>query len=346
MIEINKREICNKKNPYIIAELSANHCGSLDRALRTIKSAKECGADAIKLQTYTANSMTLNSDKDDFLIKKGTWKGYKLFDLYQEASTPYEWHKKLFEYADHIGITIFSSPFDEEAVDFLEELKTPAFKIASFEILDLQLIKYIASKNKPILMSTGMASEDEIDEAVEVARKYGNGEILLFHCISSYPAPTSDSNVQMITSLRTKYGLDVGLSDHTLNNTAALASVALGGCAIEKHYILDKHKNGPDSSFSILPYQLKKLKEETTECWEALGCGSFKRSDSETENIVFRRSLYFVTDKEPGQTITPKDIRRIRPGYGLPPKYYDNFLNKKLKKAIKKGDRVSWDAIE
>ena len=346
MIVINHRKISCSNAPFVIAELSANHCGNIDKAKKLIKKAKESGADAIKIQTYTADSMTLNCDKEDFLISEGTWKGYKLYDLYTEACTPFEWHYHLFDYARKLGITIFSSPFDENAIDFLEELNSPAYKIASFEIVDLPLIKYAASKGKPLLISTGMASESEINDAIKVAKDFGNGEILLFHCISSYPAKTSESNIRMIKTLKEKYNVEVGLSDHTLSNTAAIAAIALGASAIEKHFILDKKDVGPDSSFSINPNQLKKLIDETFDCWESLGCDDFKRSSSEEKNIIFRRSLYFVRDMNPGQIITNKDVKRIRPGYGLKPKYLEKILNKRVKTSVEKGDRVSWENIE
>ena len=343
---IDGKQIGFNNEPYIIAELSANHCGSIELAKKTIKAAKTNGADAIKIQTYTANSMTIDCDKDDFLIKEGTWKGYKLFDLYKEASTPYEWHKELFEFAKEQKITIFSTPFDEEAVDLLNELETPAFKIASFEIIDLPLIEYVAKKNKPILLSTGMASEDEIDDAVNVAKKYGCGDILLFHCISDYPASTKDSNINLIKTFKNKYDIEVGLSDHTLNNTAALAAVTLGAVAIEKHFILDRKNIGPDSSFSIEPSELKGLKFSTKECWQALGSGDFERSISEFKNMVFRRSLYFVKDMESGDLITKNNVRRVRPGYGISPKYFEEIINKKVKRSVKRGERVTWECIE
>ena len=345
-MDIDGRKINNSNKPYIIAELSANHCGSLERALKTIESAKNNGADAIKLQTYKASSMTLDCNKDDFLIKEGTWKGYKLYDLYKEASTPYEWHKTLFEFARDIGITIFSSPFDEEAVDLLEDLGTPAYKIASFEIVDLPLIKYAALRGKPLLISTGMASKNEIDDAINTAKKYGSGDILLFHCVSDYPAATKDSNIKLINYLKERYHLEVGLSDHTLSHTAALASVSLGAVAIEKHFILDKKLIGPDSSFSIDPKQLRSLREITIECWEAMGTVNLKRPISESKNIIFRRSLYFVEDMRPGEVITSRHIKRLRPGYGLAPKFTEKILNKRLKKPVEKGDRVTWDCIE
>ena len=345
-MKIDKRIVNENNEPYIIAELSANHCGSLEKAFETIKSAKQNGADAIKIQSYTPDSMTLDCNKDDFLIKEGNWKGYKLYDLYKEAYTPYEWHRELFNYARKLGITIFSTPFDEKAADLLEELDVPAFKIASFEIVDLPLIKYVASKGKPLLISTGMASENEIYEAVKVSKDYGCGDILLFHCISDYPASTKDSNINLVKTIKDKFDVEVGLSDHTLNNTSALAAICLGAVAIEKHFILDRQQKGPDSTFSIEPKELKELKCLTKECWQALGSGEFLRSTSESKNKVFRRSLYFVQDMEIGQLITHKDIKRLRPGYGLPPKYIDKVLNRRLKKSVERGDRVTWDCLE
>ena len=346
MIKINDRKISNEMPPYIIAELSANHCGDINNAFKSIKAAKESGADAIKLQTYKAESMTIDCNKDDFLIKNGLWNGYKLFDLYNEASTPYEWHKELFKYATDIGITIFSSPFDEEAIDLLESLNTPAYKIASFEIIDLPLIKYAASKGKPLLISTGMASEIEIEEAVKVAIDNGTGEILLFPCVSCYPAPTYASNLNMIKTLKDKFHLEIGLSDHTTNNTASLAAVSLGATAIEKHFIINKSLKGPDSAFSIDPVDLSNLKKDTEQCWMALGYGDFNRTEGEIKNKVFRRSLYFIKDMKRGETITEHHIKRIRPGFGIPPKFFDQIINMKVKKDIKKGDRVNWDIIE
>ncbi len=347
MIEINNRSISINNEPYIIAEISANHCGSLEFALKTIEAAKKSGADAVKLQTYKASSMTLNSKKNDFIIKDGLWKGYKLYDLYEEACTPYEWHKELFDYANKLGITIFSSPFDCSAIDFLNELNAPAFKIASFEIIDLELIKYAASKGKPLLISTGMASESEIDEAVKVAKNFGNGKILLFHCISSYPAPLKDANIRLIKTLRDKYNLEIGLSDHTLTNTAATTAVSMGATAIEKHFIFDKSLKGPDSSFSIAPEQLKELKIASKEAWQTLGNGTFVRSENEKKNKIFRRSLYFVKDIKCGEIITSDAVRSIRPGFGIPPKYLGQIVNnKRVKKDVYIGDRVEWSLLD
>lgn len=346
MFDIDKREINLKHPPYIIAELSANHNGSIDTAKKTILAAKESGANAIKLQTYTSDSMTIESNKEDFIIKGGLWDGYKLYDLYEEASTPYEWHQELFNYAKNIGITIFSTPFDEEAVDFLESLDTSAYKIASFEIVDLPLIKYIAKKNKPILISTGMSSLNEIEEAIEVIKNEGCQKILLFHCISGYPTPTAKANIRMVEILRKKFNLEVGLSDHTLDNTAAIASVVLGASAIEKHFILNRSVNGPDSDFSIEPHELKELVRTTKNIWEASKSKEFVRPDFESKNKIFRRSLYFVKDLKAGEKVSFHHIRRIRPGYGLPPKYYDQILNRIVKKDVSRGERVSWEVFD
>ena len=345
MFVIQDRLIGQNYPPYIVAELSANHNGSIEKAKETILAAKNSGADAIKIQTYTAETMTIDSDKEDFLIKGGPWNGYKLYDLYNEAGTPFEWHKELFKYSEEIGITIFSTPFDEKAVDLLEDLNCPAYKIASFELTDLPLIKYVSRTKKPILMSTGMATEKEIFEAVEIAKSNGCNDLLLFHCISSYPAPTNQSNINMITTLKKRFDVEVGLSDHTLNNISAIASIALGACAIEKHFIIDRNQKGPDSSFSIEPKELDELVKTSYSCWECLGKGNFERAEVELKSKNFRRSIYFVKDMKEGQKITFNDIRRIRPGFGMPPKFFDQVLNKKVLKDIYTGDRVTWDIL-
>ena len=346
MFSINGRNIGVEEPPYIIAELSANHNGSIENAKKLIKEANECGASAIKLQTYTAESMTIDCDNKEFRINDGLWKGYSLFQLYKEAATPYSWHEELFRYANEIGITIFSTPFDENAVDFLNELNVPAFKIASFEILDLPLIKYVASKGKPLLISTGMANVNEISDAVNVAKDAGCQDILLFHCISSYPTATKDANLRMISYLRKRFDLEVGLSDHTLNNNAAIASLALGATAVEKHFLLSRSHKGPDSEFSIEPHELKNLVNSTKECWEALSEINFERTESEKKNLVFRRSLYFVKDIKAGEKINKENIRKIRPGYGLPPKYYEEIINKEVLRDISKGEPVRWELIK
>ncbi len=345
MFEIKGRSIGSNYQPYTIAELSANHNGSLEIAKKTILAAKNCGVDAVKLQTYNASSMTIDSDKEDFLIKGGLWDGYKLYDLYEEASTPYDWHLHLFEYAEKIGITLFSTPFDENAVDLLESLNTPAYKIASFELTDLSLISYAASKRKPLLISTGMGSENEIFEAIESARSSGCEDILIFHCISSYPAPTEQSNLKMINKLRKTFDVEVGLSDHTLDNVSSLAAISLGAVAIEKHFILDRNIVGPDSEFSVEPNEFRKLVEETKKVWLALGKDTFERAEVEAKSMVFRRSLYFVNDLKSGDIISENDVRKIRPGFGLPPKFLKEIIGKKVSKDISRGERVDWHKI-
>ena len=346
MISINKRIISKNYPPYIIAELSANHNGSLVEAKKSIKSAKDNGADAIKIQTYTPDTMTIDSDKKGFIINGGPWDGYKLYDLYKQAHTPYSWHPELFSYAKEIGITIFSTPFDETAVDLLEDLKTPAYKIASFELCDIPLIKYVASKKKPILMSTGMASFDEIKEAVNAAKNNGCEDLLLFHCISSYPAPIEQSNLLNIEFLRRSFELEVGLSDHTLGNTASIASIAIGASAIEKHFIINRENKGPDSFFSIEPNELKELKEKTYQTWSSLGLPNMERAQCEKESLKFRRSIYFVKKLRRGDLISKEDIKRIRPGYGLPPKFENYVIGKTLKLDVNAGDPVQWDHIK
>ena len=345
MFTINGRNIGINEPPYVIAELSANHNGSLELAKKSILFAKETGVDAVKLQTYNASSMTIDSDKEDFIIKGGLWNGYKLYDLYEIASTPYEWHAELFQFANEIGITLFSTPFDEKAVDLLESLNTPAYKIASFELTDLSLISYAASKNKPLLISTGMGSEEEISEAIQVAKSSGCKDILIFHCISSYPAPTEQSNLKMIKKLREVFDVEVGLSDHTLDNITSIAAVSFNAVALEKHFILDRSLKGPDSEFSLEPDEFKNLVKETKKAWLAKGQDNFSRSAAEANSMVFRRSLYFVNNLSLGDIITENDIRRIRPGFGLPPKYLKQIIGKRVSKNVSKGDRVEWASI-
>jgi len=340
MFTINNRNISDTEPPYIIAELSGNHNGSIDRAKLLIKTAKQSGAHAVKIQTYNADSMTIDCDRDDFIIKNGLWKGYKLYDLYKEAHTPFEWHGELFEYARNLDITLFSSPFDENAVDLLNELDTPAYKIASFELTDLPLIKYVAKKGKPLLMSTGMASKEEISEAIEMARSSGCNSLLLFHCISSYPTPIEESNLKQIMELKKTFGILVGLSDHTLGNTAAITAIGLGACAIEKHFTLSRKEKGVDSDFSIEPEELKDLVRDTKDAWLSLGESDFNRSPEESKNKIFRRSIYFICDMKAGEIISKKHIRRIRPGFGLPPKFFDSLIGKKINCDVKRGDPV------
>ncbi len=334
------------KKPFIIAELSANHNGNLKRAKEIMLAAKNGGADAVKIQTYTADSMTIDSEKNDFKIKHGLWKNNNLYNLYKSAETPFSWQKDLFDYAKKIDIIIFSTPFDEKGVDLLEKLKTPFYKVASFEITDLSLISYIATKGKPMFLSTGMSNENEIGEALEVARSFGANEIILFHCISSYPALLKESNLNMILTLRKKFNTLVGLSDHTIGLEAALIATGLGVVAIEKHFTLDRREKGPDSSFSMNPTEMKKLVIKTKEAWQGMGKGQFERTEQEKKNKIFRRSLYFVKSIRKGGLVTKNHIRVIRPGFGIEPKFYNQIIGKRTKIDIQKGDRVSWEVLE
>lgn len=342
---INDRPIGPGHPPYVIAELSANHNGSIERAKDSIRAAAAAGAHAVKLQTYTADTMTIDCDRDGFVIQGGLWDGYKLYDLYAEAHTPFEWHAELFALARSLGIHIFSSPFDESAIDLLRGLDAPAYKIASFELTDLPLIAGAAATGKPLLMSTGMASQGEIAEAVKTARDAGAGGVLLFHCISQYPAPMEAANLAKIVSLRDSFDVVVGLSDHTMGNVAAIAATALGAAAIEKHFTLSRADKGPDSSFSLEPEELRRLVADTHDAWLALGTAGFDRPASEGSSKAFRRSLYFVADLPAGTILDSSHIRRIRPGFGLPPKHLDDVLGRKLAKAVRRGDPVGWDAL-
>jgi N-acetylneuraminate synthase len=329
--------------PYIIAELSANHNGCLERALATIDEAKRQGASAIKLQTYTADTMTIDCDRPEYMISGGPWDGYKLYDLYKMAETPFEWHKALFDHARDIGITVFSTPFDESAVDLLEELNTPAYKIASFELTDLPLIEYVARTGKPLIMSTGMASEEEIEDAVQAARNAGCNELILLHCISSYPAPMDEANILQLVTLADRFKTVPGLSDHTLGTTASVAAVALGACLIEKHFILDRQAGGADSGFSIEPEELGRLVTDARDAWMALGKAGYERQSAEEGSMVFRRAISFVRDVKAGELVTTSDIRRIRPGFGLPPKYFNSLIGKQLKVNVSRGMPTAWD---
>ncbi|MDC1066108.1 pseudaminic acid synthase [Candidatus Pseudothioglobus singularis] len=337
---INNRFIGPKFPPYIIAELSANHNGSLDRALKTIDKAHKCGVDAIKIQTYTADTMTIDCDNPEFKIEGGLWNGYKLYDLYKWAETPYEWHEAIFEYAQNKGVTIFSSPFDNSAVDLLENLNTPAYKIASFEIVDLPLISYVSSTGKPLIISTGMANELEIEEAVTTARDSGCKDIALLHCISSYPAPLEQANLRQIKELSNRFKVISGLSDHTIGNIASIAAVAMGSSIIEKHFTLSRKDKGPDSDFSIEPKELERLCSDAKNTWAAIGDADFKIMPSERGNLKFRRSLYFVKDIKKGEIITKDHVRSIRPGYGISPKFLNQIIGKKPKHSILKGTPV------
>jgi N-acetylneuraminate synthase len=341
MFEVNGRTIGATQTPFIIAELSANHGGSIQRAKDTMLAAKRAGADAVKIQTYTADTMTIDSVKSDFIIEEGLWKGYSLYQLYEEASTPFGWHRELFSYAKKINITLFSTPFDETATDLLDELAVPAFKISSFELTDLPLIEYVAKKRKPMFISTGMSSLLEIGEALDTCYKVGNKNILLFHCISNYPAELTETSLGDLKYIANHFKVDVGLSDHTISNTAALLAIALGATAIEKHFKLDDKDSGPDSTFSILPHQLKDLCEQSNLAFKAIRSNKLRRTLIEEKNKRFRRSLYFVRNLKKGEVITDNDIKRIRPGYGLDPKHYDEVIGKVLICDVERGDPVS-----
>lgn len=345
-ISIAGRRIGIDEQPYIIAELSANHNGKLDTAIKIIEEAKKCGADAIKLQTYTADTITLNCDSADFKINGGLWDGRTLYELYQEAHMPWEWHAPLFEYARKLGITIFSSPFDNTAVDMLEGLNTPAYKIASFEAIDLPLIKYVASTGKPMIISTGMANAEEIAEAIEAARDGGCSELAILHCVSGYPAPAQDYNLRTIGDMIQRHGLVTGLSDHTLDNTTAITSIALGASIIEKHFTLDRSAGGPDDSFSLQPAELTALCRDSKTAWAALGQVDYGRKSSEQGNVQFRRSLYFVENLNAGELISEKSIRSVRPGFGLPPKELSRILGKKVRHNVSANTPVTWELLE
>ena len=343
---IDSRKIGSKYSPYIIAELSANHNGSLEKALQTITMAKSCGADAIKIQTYTADTMTIDCDKEDFQIHGGLWDGYNLYRLYQWAQTPYEWHKPMFDHARKVGITLFSTPFDETAVDLLEDLNAPAYKIASFEAVDLPLIEYVARTGKPMIISTGMANLEEITEAVETAHQGGCEDLVLLHCISSYPAPVEESNLRTIPDLAQRFDVLSGLSDHTLGTTVSVASIALGACVIEKHVTLSRDDKGPDSEFSLEPGELKLLCDETKNVWLSLGSAGYERKPSEEESVKFRRSIYTVKDIKKGEKFTEDNIRRIRPGFGLSPRHYTSLLQASAATDIAAGTALEWDLVD
>jgi len=344
-IQIAGRKIGLDYPPYIIAEMSANHNGKIERAFETIAMAKAMGADAIKMQSYTADTITIDCDNKDFQIEGGLWDGYNLYKLYEWAQTPFEWHKPIFEFARKTDITIFSTPFDETAVDLLEDLDAPAYKIASFEAIDLPLIKYVAQTRKPMIISTGMANLEEITEAVETARENGCKQLVLLHCISSYPAPIEQSNLRTIADISKRFSVVSGLSDHTLGTTVSVASVALGASVIEKHVTLSRQDKGPDSEFSLEPEELRELCTATRDAWLALGVSGYERKAAEEANIKFRRSIYIVKDMKKGEVFTTDNIRRIRPGFGLAPKHYEDVLGKSVTCDVKKGTALSQDHI-
>lgn len=340
-ITIDGKKIGPDFSPYIIAELSANHNGDINRAFEILEMAKRCGADAIKIQTYTQDTLTIDCDKPEFKVKGGLWDGRTLYDLYTEAHMPWEWHKPLFEKAKELGITIFSSPFDFTAVDLLEELGAPAYKIASFEAIDLPLIEYVAKTGKPMIISTGMANEEEIREAVETAKNAGCKELVVLHCVSGYPAPASDYNLATIPDMAKRFNVLTGLSDHTIDNTTAITSVALGACLIEKHVTLDRNGGGPDDSFSLEEPELKQLCNDSKTAWAATGDVNYERKKSEKGNMIFRRSLYVVKDIAAGEVFTHQNVRSIRPGYGVAPKFLKDVIGKESKKTLLAGTALA-----
>lgn len=345
-ININGCDIGEDCPPYVIAEMSANHNGNLETAFRIIEEAKKCGADAIKMQTYTADTLTLKSDLPDFQIQDGLWAGKTLYELYEWAQTPWEWHKPLFDHARKVGITLFSSPFDNTAIDLLEDLNAPAYKIASFEAVDLQLIKYAASTGKPMIISTGMSDAEEIQEAIDAAREGGCKELAVLHCVSGYPAPAEDYNLRTIPDMIKRFGLVTGLSDHTLDNTTAITSVAMGASIIEKHFTLDRKGGGPDDCFSLEPTQLAALCRDAKTAWKALGLVDYGRKSSEKGNVKFRRSLYFVKALKAGEVILPDAIRSVRPGFGLPPKFQMRVIGNVVQQDVAVNTPVSRENVD
>ena len=326
--------------PYLIAEISANHCGNLKHAMKLIKCAKVNGANAVKLQTFTADTMTIKSKKKYFNIKSGLWRGYSLWQLYNQAQTPMEWHKPLFSYARKIGITIFSTPFDESAVDFLEKLKCPIYKVASFEMTDLPLIKKIASTKKPIIISTGMANLEEIELTFRTAKKYGAKDITLLYCVSNYPSKVTDFNLNNIKILKEKFNCRVGLSDHSKGEKVAVAAIAAGAEVIEKHIALENQKKGLDIKFSIKGKEIKKFQFKIKEAYKMLGKNFFHRNNSEKKSKIFRRSIFVVQNIKKGEKFNKKNIRRIRPGHGISPIYYEKILNKKSPQNFNSGEPI------
>ncbi|MBK16594.1 MAG: pseudaminic acid synthase [Prochlorococcus sp. SP3034] len=345
-MEIDGKKIGYGYPPYIVAEMSGNHNKDINNAFALIRKAKECGADAIKLQTYTADTITINHDGPGFLVEGGLWDQRKLYDLYEEAHTPWEWHEKLFNYGKEIGITIFSSPFDETAVDFLEDLEVKAYKIASPEIIDLSLIDKVARTGKPIIISTGMANENEINEAIETVRNVGNDKIIILHCTSAYPTPINEANLSTMNEISNKFDVLTGLSDHSLGTKVSIYACLLGACLIEKHFTIDRSKGGVDSQFSLEPNELYKLVEKTRELQSIIGIPAFNPTKSESISLTGRRSIYAVRDIKKGEVFTKENIRSIRPGKGLKPKYIKKIIGMEANIDINFGEPLSFDMIK
>lgn len=346
-IQIENHIISPNHPPFIIAEMSGNHNQSLERALEIVEAAAKAGVHALKLQTYTADTMTLDVEHGEFFIDDETslWKGKSLYKLYQQAYTPWEWHKPIFDRCRELGLIAFSTPFDETAVDFLEELDVPCYKIASFENNHLPLIRKVASTGKPLILSTGMATVAELDEAVRTAREAGCHDLILLKCTSTYPASPEDSNLLTIPHMRELFQCQVGLSDHTLGIGVAVASVALGATVIEKHFTLNRAEGGVDAAFSLEPHEMKALVEETERAWQALGTVSYGATENERKSLRFRRSIYVTQDIKAGEKLTKETIRVIRPGYGLSPKYYDVVLGGIVNRDVTKGTPLTWDML-
>ncbi|HCF03064.1 pseudaminic acid synthase [Flavobacterium sp.] len=344
-MKINSYTINAESPVFIIAELSANHNGSIDTAIETIKAAKRAGADCIKLQTYTADTLTIDCDKDDFLIKGTIWEGKNFYSLYKEAYTPWEWHQELMKVAMEEGLVCFSSPFDKTAVDFLENLNVPAYKIASFEITDIPLIEYVASKGKPIILSTGIAELEDIELALDACRRMGNNDIALLKCTSSYPAPINEANMVMVKDLADRFNVICGLSDHTMGATVPVVATCFGAKIIEKHFILDRSIGGPDASFSMNESEFTAMVQAVREAESAIGLVDYTLTEKQAKGKDFSRSLYVVQDMKVGDIITEENVRSIRPGFGLHPKYYNEIIGKKINKDLQKGDRLNLDFI-
>jgi N-acetylneuraminate synthase len=346
-MQINGREIGLSTRPYLIAEMSGNHNHSLDRALDIVSAAAESGADAIKLQTYTADTITLDHDGPGFVIEdeKSLWHGRRLHELYAEAHTPWDWHAPIIEHARQLGLDCFSSPFDASAVDFLEGLNVPAYKIASFEVIDLPLVRKVAETGKPMIISTGMASVVEIGEALAVCRAAGNDQVCILKCTSTYPATPANTNIRTIPNMRDTFGCEVGLSDHTMGTGVAVGAVALGAVLIEKHFTLARADGGVDSAFSLEPAEFRALREETERAWQALGQITYGGTKAEEGSKQFRRSLYVAADMAAGEAFSEANLRSVRPGFGLPPKHFDVLIGKRVNRAVTKGTPVSWDLI-
>lgn len=344
-IEIAGRRIGAAYPPYVICELSGNHNGSLERALTMIDAAAQTGCDAIKIQTYTADTITMDVDRPEFRIHGGLWDGRSLYELYQEAQTPFEWHPALFERARQRGVTLFSSPFDESAIDLLDGLGAPAFKIASFEAIDLPLIRYAAGKGKPLIISTGMANLEEMAAAKDAALSAGAAGVVLLHCVSSYPAAMEDANVRTVADMAQRFATPIGLSDHTPGSAASVAAIALGACVIEKHFTIRRADGGPDAAFSLEPEEFKALTTDCKAAWAALGRVNYELLGSETANKQFRRSIYVQRDVAAGEVLTREHLRSIRPGNGLAPEHLDAVLGKRAARELKRGEPLSWDMV-